>query len=222
MHDIIPASVLDIIRGHYALGVANAEAFYDQHSADEDSVTGALGQALARAEPIRYQQGFDEFLINVSYKKIRGRGRGAPERLYGADGIFQLSVINKEGQEAVIKGLPFQSKKGWKGKNSDLLEQANKMEETTPGGIVIDFGPNGYKGCAAKDVIISQGNRNTANRHNLVRSLEQFLSHDFLNCHVGRRGLFYDSDNERFSNWLNIDEKPAHIITTEVKFSQWG
>lgn len=189
MRDVIPDSVLDILRGHYALGIANAEAFYDQHSADEDSITGALGQALARAEPIRFQQGFDEYHINISYRKVRGRGRGAPERIYGVDGIFQLSVTNKEGKESALKGLPFQSKKGWKGKNSDLLEQAKKMEKLTPGGIVIDFGPNGYKACTAKDVVASLGNRSTANHHNSIRPLEQLLSHDFLNCHVGRRGF---------------------------------
>ncbi|WP_420590070.1 hypothetical protein [Bacterioplanoides sp.] len=221
MKDIIPVSVLDILRGHYALGIANAEAFYDQHSADEDSITGALGQALARAEPIRYQQGFDEFLINVSYKKIRGRGRGAPERIYGADGIFQLSVTNQDGKETAVKGLPFQSKKNWKGKNNDLLEQTRKMEKATPGGIVIDFSSNGYKACTARDVIASLGNRNTANRHSSVRSLEQFLSHDFLDCHIGRRGLSYNPQTERFSN-LYLEEKPVHIITTEVKRSQWG
>lgn len=223
MQDIIPSSVLDIIRGHYALGVANAEAFYEQHSADEDSITGALGQALARAEPIRYQQGFDEFQISVTYKKIRGRGRGAPERIYGADGIFQLSVKDKDGRVALIKGLPFQSKKGWTGRNNELFNQATKMEESFPGGIVIDFGPSGYKACRAKDVISSQGNRRVADRHTLVKSLEQALSYDFINCHIGRRGLFYDSDNERFSNWLGMEATaPIHLITTEVSISRWG
>lgn len=221
MKDIIPISVLDILRGHYALGIANAEAFYDQHADDEDSITGALGQALARAEPIRYQQGFDEFLINVSYRKIRGRGRGAPERIYGADGIFQLSVSNKDGKEVAVKGVPFQSKKNWKGKNGDLLDQAIKMETKVPGGIVIDFGPNGYKACTAKDVVASQGNRNTANRHSSVRSLEQFLSHDFLDCHIGRRGLSYNPQSENFSDWF-FEERPIHIITTEVKRGKWG
>lgn len=222
MHDIIPPDILDIVRGHYAFGIANAEAFYDQHSADEDSVTGALGQALARAEPIRFQKNFDEYQIFISYRKIRGRGRGAPEHPYGADGIFQISVKDKEGKESLIKGLPFQSKKGWKGKNSNLLEQAEKMENNTPGGIIIDFGSSGYKACTAKEVISSHGNRAIADRHNLLRSLEQILCHDFLNCYVGRRGLFYDAENERFSNRLNIEDKPIHIISTEIQLRKWG
>lgn len=222
MQDIIPSAVIDVLRGHYALGVANAEAYYEQHSADEDSITGALGQALARAEPIRYRKDFDEYQINISYKKIRGRGRAAPERVYGVDGLFQISVKGKDGQELLIKTLPFQSKKGWKGKNKELLIQAEKMEQTIPGGIVIDFGPNGYKACTAKDVILCQGNRGTADRYRSVRSLEQFLSHDFLNCYVGRRGLFYEADKERFSNFWNVEDKPLHIITTEVEISPWG
>lgn len=222
MQDIIPISVIDIIRGHYALGVANAEAFYEQSSADEDSVTGALGQALARAEPIRFQKGFEEYQISISYKKVRGRGRGAPERLYGIDGIFQISVTSKDGGNALIKGLPFQSKKGWSGKDKNLLSQVDRMESEAPGGIVIDFGPDGYKACSAKDVIAAQGSRTIANRHNSVRSLEQILAHDFLNCHIGRRGMFYDASNERLSSWPLNQDSPVHMITTEVKVSHWG
>ncbi|WP_288364466.1 hypothetical protein [uncultured Spongiibacter sp.] len=222
MNDVLPSYVLDSLRGHYALGVANAEAFYEQHAADEDSVTGALGQALARAEPIRAQNGFDEYLVQVSYRKVRGRGPRAPERLLGIDGIFQLEVQDQGGNTIARKGLTFQSKKLWKGKNAGLLDQVRKMEANSPGGIVIDFGPNGYKACAAKDVIASLGNRTVAEKHHSVRPLEQFLCHDFLECHVGRRGQYFDPETERLENWTAFSSPLVHVLTTTVKKSRWG
>ena len=97
------------------------------------------------------------------------------------------------------------------------------MERTIPGGIVIDFGPNGYKACTAKDVIACQGHRGVADRHGSVKSLEQFLSYEFINCHIGRRGLFYDSGKEKFNKWPYMEEdKPLHIVTTQVVINPWG
>lgn len=221
MNDILPPHVIEEIRAHYALGIANAEAFYDEHSADEDAVTGALGQALARAEPFLIQKKFDEYLIHISYRKIRGRGPNAPERLLGIDGIFQLSVKNIEGDIAAVKGLPFQSKKNWKGVNKELLGQVVKMEHASPGGIVIDFSSSGYKACTTADVIASNGSRTVADRHHSIKSLQQILCYDFLDCRVGRRGLFFDPKIETLAHRLDFFN-PVHIFTTIVEKRKWG
>lgn len=222
MRDVLPAAVIEAISGHYALGVANAEAFFDQHSADEDSITGALGQALARAEPIRIQQSFNEYNVLVSYRKVRGRGGLAPEKVFGIDGVFQLTVANEKGQNIAEKGLPFQAKKYWTGKDGALLLQSQKMERSIPGGIVIDYGPNGYKACTAKDVIASRGSRVIADRHGSVKSLQQFLCSEFLECRVGRRGLYFDVERENFPGWPPLDQRAVHVLSVSVKAGKWG
>lgn len=222
MRDILPAAVINILRDRYAAGVANAEAIFDQHRGDEDAVTGALGQALAIGEPIRFQLESQKYEIDISYRKIRGRGPRAPERVYGSDGIFQIRVKDKTGQIVAQKGLPFQSKMNWKGKDSSLLKQIKTMEETTPGGIVIDFALTGYKACTAKAAMAASGNRRSVEKFGAVQPLGQVLSRDFLDCTVGRRGLFYDADKESYGQLFPVDYKLLHVVTTEVVVRPWG
>jgi hypothetical protein len=126
MRDLLPRKVYEALQDRYAAGVSNAEALFDQHAADEDSVTGGLGQALAAREPMYFSGPGGQYRVNVSYRKLRGRGDGAPERFLGADGIFQIEVLGGSGDRIRTKGLPFQAKKGWKGKDQALLNQAKK------------------------------------------------------------------------------------------------
>src|SRR5690349_7745275 len=110
MRDLLPQQLMDVLRDRYIAGVATAEAHFVERSADEDSVTGALGQALAMSEPLIFSDQSSDFSIQISYRKVRGRGLNAPERLYGSDGIFQIAVTTEEGVVVRLKGLPFQSK----------------------------------------------------------------------------------------------------------------
>ncbi len=219
MNDILPGCVLTALQEHYKNGVENAEAFYTQHSADEDSVTGALGQALAKRDPIHCQQGTDNYQIYVSYQKLRGRGSHAPEKSSGADGVFELKILDQHGKKIGVKGLPFQSKKNWSGIDSTLLNQAIKMENLAPGGIVIDYSEIGYSACTSKEVIEAQGNRKSVHSGGSLKSLAEILSRDFLDCNVGHRGLYYDRNREKFhfGYWRQPYRKELHMITTEVK-----
>lgn len=54
MRELLPTIVLDSLRDRYLAGVADAEAFFDLHRADEDSVTGALGQSIAMHHPVAF------------------------------------------------------------------------------------------------------------------------------------------------------------------------
>lgn len=222
MHDILPSAVITLLRDRYAAGVANAEAFFDQHRADEDAVTGALGQALAIGDPIRFNFENQIYEVKISYRKIRGRGSNAPERLYGSDGIFQISITDRAGQIAAQKGLPFQSKTNWKGKNGSLLSQVQTMEKSTPGGIVIDFSASGYRACTAQVAMAASGNRRSVDKFGAMKPLGQMLSRDFLDCMIGRRGLYYDPNKEFYQQQAFIDYKPLHVITTEVMIKPWG
>lgn len=221
MRDLLPPDVLTILSDRYVAGVANAEAGFDMHRADEDAVTGALGQSLATLHPLTVAGLGMEYSITISYRKIRGRGKGAPEKRYGADGLFQLSVHHRGGRLLRVKGLPFQSKTMWRGVNKSLYGQVQTMQEMLRSGVVVDFSPTGYKACTIQAAIAARGSRPTLDRFGLMRPLGQILGHDFLNCTVGSVGLHFDPNSEVFMR--DIPEyKERHLITTEIKVSQLG
>jgi hypothetical protein len=211
MRDILPSDLLEILREKYLAGVADAEAAFDQHFADEDSLTGGLGQAIAMRKPILFNDPSGTYAVTIQYQKLRGRGPGAPEKQFGSDGIFQISVTDSNGNIIRRKGLPFQAKTNWRGKNKALYDQAIQMEENTPGGLVIDYSPTGYKACRAKTIIDSNGSREIADRDGAMRPLGQVLSRDFLECTIGTVGLYYDPEREIYVSPSDID-----VITTKI------
>ena len=216
MRNILPTHLVDFLRDRYIAGVAMAEASYEESSADEDSITGALGQAVAMPTPIVFTGPHGSYAVKISYRKVRGRGRDAPERLYGSDGIFQITVTDEHGMVVRQKGLPFQSKKNWSGTNSVLANQARDMQSSTGEGLIIDFTPNGYSACGSSLVAEVNGNRREVERRRGTRPLGVTLGIDFLNCTVGHVGLFYDAETERYMDNDNL-VPPRHELTTSVK-----
>jgi hypothetical protein len=215
MRNVLPEEILTMLRDRYLAGVADAEATFTQNSADEDAVTGALGQALATPRPLRLSVESTEYIINISYLKLRGRGACAPEKRYGSDGLFQI-VVATEQVKLVQKGLPFQSKINWRGRNAALLEQAQLMEQETPGGVVVDYSVTGYKACPAYAVVAANGSRSVVDRLHPTRPLGQILGKDFLNCILGTLGLFFDPKTEEFAVASEKNSIPASLITTAV------
>lgn len=206
---------MDFLRDRYIAGVATAEASFEENSADEDALTGALGQALAMKAPILFAGPTGEYTVQVSYRKLRGRGLNAPERLYGSDGLFQISVSNEFDEILRQKGLPFQSKTNWRGRSKAVASQSRDIQQTTGEGLVIDYSATGYRTCGTGIAIETHGNRTEANRRGAMRPLGQTLGVEFLECRIGKIGLFYDPDRERYVQGGNIIQ-PAHAITTRV------
>lgn len=103
MRDILPETLIGMLRDRYLAGVADAEAKFRFGAGDEDSLTGALGQAISMAQPIQFSGNGESYVVQVFYYKLRGRGRGAPEKSYGADGIFQIEVIDGAGTSRAIE-----------------------------------------------------------------------------------------------------------------------
>src|ERR1700689_1754658 len=110
MQDILPEAVLSALREHYYTGVKAAEIGYEYNAADEDAVTGALGQALVTHGNRIVEVDGEVFGWRATHFKVGGRGKNAPERRLGADGIFQLEVRNRFGRLIRRKGLLFQAK----------------------------------------------------------------------------------------------------------------
>lgn len=216
MRDILPGIVVDTLRDRYLAGVLDAVNTFDMNAADEDALTGALGQSIATPRELTFSTEKGIFVIQIGYTRLRGRGKDAPEKKFGSDGVFQIAVSDNHGRLVRSKGLPFQSKKGWRSTNKKLASQAQDMERNTAGGIVIVFTRSGYSGCSASAVIEAGGNRQVANSMGAIKPLGQILGDDFLNCSIGTKGLYYDPQMEQF---LNI-ERTLHLVTTKVSIYQ--
>jgi len=216
MRDILPDSVIAALRDRYVAGVANAEAQFEAGVADEDALTGALGQAIAMPQPYVFRTDAGVYSVKISWKKIRGRGLNAPERLYGSDGIFQISVYDETGQTLRTKGLPFQSKTNWRGKSASVVNQSADIEHSLGSGLVLNFTDHGYEACSTQAALAARGNRRQVERDRELRPLGEILGNDFLNCTIGSIGLFFDPESERFNNASN-ELPPANAITTIVR-----
>jgi hypothetical protein len=213
MRDLLPDFVRETIRDRYLAGVADAEAGFEYGEADEDSLTGALGQAISTKDWVTSSVDGQNYHWRIYYRKIRGRGAGAPEKHYGTDGIFQIEVADASGQLLRRKGLPFQAKKGWSSLDRSLASQAGKMLDMAGDGIVIDYTDHGYTACSASSVILAHGQRTEAIKAGAVQPLGQALANEFLNCEIGKKGLFFNPDDESFQQ---LETPPTHLITTSI------
>ena len=215
MRDLLPPELVRLIRDRYLAGVADAEAQFSMHQEDEDTVTGALGQAISMSHPQIFQSNGERYVWQVSYKKIRGRGKGAPEFHLGADGMFQIEVRDRRNRVVRRKGLPFQAKKFWEGRDQELIGQAEKINAAAGQGLVIAFSDVRYEACSTADVLRLEGDGRRVREERKMRSLGQVLGNDFLNCDIGTDGLYYDPRGRRF---VKEGVLPGmHLITTEVR-----
>jgi len=204
---------MDFIRDLYLAGVAEAEAQYENAMGDEDPLTGALGALIAISRPREFRIGSVQAVVRINYRKLRGRGKDAPEHLLGPDGIFQIQIA-VHGQPEFRKGLPFQAKKNWKGKDRKLLDQAQDMQRTVGGGIVIDYTSRGYSACDIAHVIEARGNRRKVTVDGNIHQLGQILAHDFLECRVGKQGLYYENQGKTFL--IDRPDRDLNVVDTSV------
>jgi hypothetical protein len=212
LRDFVPPGVIEVIRDRLIVGVADAEAHYEYNEADEDALTGALGQSISRNGSVAIHVGSETYTVRTYYRKIRGRGPGAPEHTTGADGIFQIEVFNAAGSSQWTKGLPFQSKKEWHGTDHRVAEQADDMITAAGQGLVIDYSPNGYKACPAAAAVENGGRASAVSEARQFRPLGQMLGNDFLECTIGVEGLSFDPEAELFRTSQNI-----HLIGAAVR-----
>ncbi len=188
---LVPKGLIQRIKTHFTKRIEKAVQSYRFNDADEDSITGALGQALSTPHPIvvsTFKGAVYSFAIE-SYK-ILGKGPGTPEKRTGADGIIQITV-ESDGKPIFAKGLPFQAKKLIRYHEPEVAPQAADMFRTSGSGIVLRFSPDGYD---ARDV-----------RHSLAEEIDEeiptptgfaplgtVMGDWFLKCEIGRRDLTFN------------------------------
>lgn len=138
----------------------------------------------------------------MTYKKFRGRGKGADEKVFGADGIVEVQIEDRDTGTKFGKGVLFQAKKRGDRRRAKLLEQAGKMEEIVrQGSAIFEYGPNEYVGYDASTLIedhVAEVNGNPRDHvaeddGNSRSRLGDYLAERFLPCGVGKRGMYYDA-----------------------------
>lgn len=182
--------VRDVLGSHYRSGVRAAVEGFFHARADEDTVTGALGQALLGRGAFRVDDG-RIVAWHVSYTRFGSSGRTDPaEKRYGADGIFEIEVVDDEGT-TTRKSLLFQAKKeSYTYGDAKLRLQARQIASVPGGGIVVDYRPNAFVAVDARAV--SRGYRDRI----IEQPLEDVLADDFITCSRGSSAYFYDPDRE--------------------------
>jgi hypothetical protein len=180
------------LRDHFFAGVTAAELGFPYAQEDEDSLTGAVGQSLlAPRTEVRTEGG--AFVWETHSYKVRGRGKGAPEKSLGVDGVFELEVHDHVRDLTRHKGLLFQAKKNWRGADHDLLDQVQSMSRIERDSIVIDYRRDGYRAFDALDVLEARGNRRGLRAGQALR-LAEVLGEQFLKCRRGVVGMRYDEN----------------------------
>jgi hypothetical protein len=141
--------------------------------------------------------------------KLRGRGHSAPEKVYGADAIFEVEVKDANEEPIARKSLPFQAKKEGRVNRQLLKQQARLIARLPNGGLVVSYGQSGYQAAPAASVFEADGHWDQV-PSNMKQPLGEILRDDFLTCRVGSRSLYYDSSRERMlvagphSSWNEI------------------
>lgn len=220
MEDILPEAVLESLREHYYAGVMAAEIGYGHNSAKEDSVTGALGHSLLTLGIRLVQVDGHMYRWQAFHEVLSSQGPNTAEKEFGADGVFQLEVLDEAGHVVRRKALMFQAKKEWRGANKRLLEQAEDMVAYTPSAIVVDYRKSGFTGVAALDVIEAGGNRRFVLPERQKR-LAEILGDEFVRCKRGTVGVFWNRETQalerdaggRVERRLTVE----HVMTTTVQ-----
>jgi hypothetical protein len=193
MRDVIPNQVFDEIADHIRRQMHHAEEGWRAGSSEEDTITGDLGASLRTHHMRASSSDGMVYRWGISYKKFLGKSKRSVEKRLGADGIFQIEYEDLRTGKMETKGLLFQSKNQWKGRNQKLLGQVGDMERFLPGGgAVFDYGPDGYKACDGVHAIQADGRRDRVHGSELL-TLSDYLVNRFMECKSGTRGAYYDA-----------------------------
>jgi hypothetical protein len=170
---------------HYRSGVAAAVQRYADSAADEDAVTGALGQALRGQGELAMPDGR---IVRwaTRYRELRGRGRSAPDKHLGADGLFEVEMEDEE-RDRSRKSLPFQARNAAAGYGDSLLRgQAKRLNAFPGGGVVINYRSEGYVAVDASLVAEGEATRNSE------MPLADALAEDFIGCRRGSTAYLFE------------------------------
>jgi len=191
MKKLLPDEIKQEIAAHIQRAICHAEAGWDAAHDEEDTLTGELGGAL-RTDGFVKCESDSSWSYKLSYKKLRGRGPHAPEKVTGADGLFQIEVQHP-GASSETKGFLFQAKKREASSRGDLVSQVDDLEKLAPGGsAVIEYSQEGFRAQTGREFQTERKQKPSRIPHPSC-ALAVFLGEHFLSCKIGIRGLYFDA-----------------------------
>lgn len=192
MRNDMPQSVFASVQSHLRMGCLRGEKGWESGRQEEDTLTGDLCGSLRTDGWVELtDEDGGSWRFRVTYKKFRGRGKGAEEKIFGTDGIVEIQIENVDLGTKFGKGLLFQAKKYGDKDKSRLRLQAKKMEKVAAGGSAIfEYGPEKYNGVDSSQVL---GNAGDFSRTKPKSRLGDYLADRFLPCESGKRGMYYDA-----------------------------
>jgi hypothetical protein len=216
--EAIPPAVFKQLSARVREAGNSAHAGYEDFQEEEDALTGDLGAQIRNATngiQVVDPATLVEWTVRTRLKKFRGRGDGALEKPTGADGIIQVEVLDTQGNVASAKGMLFQAKKGHaRLADRGLVEQAEAMEDLVPGAsAVFEYSEHRYSAVTTRKFLEAVHNRNSRNAVLEKSGLGDFLADNFLACHVGLGGLYYDSHRRRL---VAPDTAGGRVVTYRV------
>src|SRR6266498_312121 len=192
MVELIGQHIVDRIAGQYGAAVATALEHFESQQADEDRLTGALGQSMAMTVHGR-AVGTDghEYAWKTELKSTRGRGRRASEKRLGADAFLEVVIRDELGVQLRRKTLPIQAKKRWTATDRTLARQVEKMLAACGSCLVVDYQDVGYSAVSGPLVLEADGDRRRIPT-GALQPLADILGKEFLSCHIGTTKFWFD------------------------------
>ncbi|WP_413578599.1 hypothetical protein ACLVWU_08685 [Bdellovibrio sp. HCB290] len=191
LFDIYP-TLADKIVEQIERATQKASQQFDGMKGDEDTVTGSLFSQLHDVEG-QMPMGVDRFVWRTEYNKLKGRGKGAPENKYGADGIIVVRLFSETDNKLILsKGLLFQAKiKG----NSDqnLKTQMEKLASLNTNSVLVEYDKNNFRAVLEKNVLNANGKMKQISPGDYI-DLGTVFGDMLLRCQVGKKHLDFDAE----------------------------
>ncbi|HSD29560.1 MAG TPA: hypothetical protein VLL75_19815 [Vicinamibacteria bacterium] len=163
---------------HYRAGVAAAVRGFTEAAGDGEATTAALGRALLGQGELALADG-RIVRWTTRYRRLRGRGGGAPEKNLGAEGLFEIEMEDEE-KDRSRNTLPFQAWMGTPGYGEALVRgQAKRLAALPGGGVVIGYRPAGF--VAVDAGVVAEGYATPGDEVDLADG----LARDFVECRRG-------------------------------------
>ena len=233
----IPKKIFNHISG-YLLGKGkNANSDFPNSPSSENGLTGELIKHFKRGWSRKVECG------NYYYSwRIRGRVFGpgnqfsSEENTVGADGIIQVeldryrvdvshrsnsgfNIKNITGISKFRKGVLFQAKRSNLPDTRKLREELELIERHTPNhGICLLYDPFGYEVIKGAEVLKCDGNFSNVGAEKRI-GLGEFMTTNFLPCHIGIEGLYVDLDQTPHTLYIPKRD-PTRAVLNPIRVNE--
>lgn len=219
IEELVSEKVLNQIKTHISAKCAQSEEGYLFLDQEEDAVTGMFLENLRESDwqVVQTWWGREIGRWKITHHKFGGRGKNAMEKQLGADGIFQIHIMDRAGRTLKRKGLLFQAKKG-KSPIRDKTQFIKMESHAKQGSALFLYSEEGFYGQMSSDLLDNEP---------IEQRIDQLLNEEFLACNVGRDELYFDYDERRLflpqDQEISMgvrDEDGIDVTEIEVEVSQ--